>query len=27
VATFFGYWIGAARGGAQNTKRTFGVAD
>ena len=27
VATFFGYWIGAARGGGQNTKRTFGVAD
>jgi F0F1-type ATP synthase assembly protein I len=27
VATFFGYWIGAARRGGQNTKRTFGVAD
>ena len=27
VATFLGYWIGAARGGGQNTKRTFGVAD
>jgi F0F1-type ATP synthase assembly protein I len=27
VVTFFGYWIGAARGGGQNTKRTFGVAD
>ena len=27
VATFFGYWFGAARAGGQNTKRTFGVAD
>ena len=27
VATFFGYWAGAARKGGQNTKRTFGVAD
>ena len=27
VATFFGYWLGAARVGGQNTKRTFGVAD
>jgi F0F1-type ATP synthase assembly protein I len=27
VATFFGYWIGAARMAGQNTKRTFGVAD
>jgi len=27
VATFFGYWLGAARAGGQNTKRTFGVAD
>ena len=27
VATFFGYWIGAARAGGQNTKRTLGVAD
>ena len=27
VATFAGYWIGAARAAGQNTKRTFGVAD
>ena len=27
VATFFGYWFGAARAGGHNTKRTFGVAD
>jgi F0F1-type ATP synthase assembly protein I len=27
VATFFGYWFGAARTGGQNTKQTFGVAD
>jgi F0F1-type ATP synthase assembly protein I len=27
VATFFGYWFGAARAGGQNTKQTFGVAD
>jgi F0F1-type ATP synthase assembly protein I len=27
VATFFGYWLGAARTGGQDTKRTFGVAD
>jgi ATP synthase protein I len=27
VATFFGYWFGAARAGGRNTKRTFGVAD
>ena len=27
VATFFGYWLGAARAGGQDTKRTFGVAD
>lgn len=27
VATFFGYWFGAARAGGQNTKQTLGVAD
>jgi F0F1-type ATP synthase assembly protein I len=27
MATFFGYWFGAARLGGQKTKRTFGVAD
>jgi F0F1-type ATP synthase assembly protein I len=27
VATFFGYWFGAARSRGQTTKRTFGVAD
>lgn len=27
VATFFGYWFGAARSRGQTKKRTFGVAD
>ena len=27
VATFFGYWFGAARTRGRTTKRTFGVAD
>ena len=27
VATFFGYWFGAARCGGQKTKQTLGVAD
>lgn len=27
LATFAGYWFGAARAGGQNTKRTLGVAD
>ena len=27
VATFFGYWFGAARSRGRTTKRTFGVAD
>jgi len=27
VATFFGYWFGAARSRGQTMKRTFGVAD
>ena len=27
IATFAGYWFGAARAGGQNTKQTFGVAD
>jgi len=27
IATFAGYWFGAARTGGQNTKQTFGVAD
>ena len=27
VATFFGYWFGAARASGRRTKRTFGVAD
>jgi F0F1-type ATP synthase assembly protein I len=27
VATFFGYWFGAARTRGQNTKQTFGVGN
>lgn len=27
VATFFGYWFGAARARGQNTKQTFGVGN
>jgi ATP synthase protein I len=27
VATFFGYWFGAARSRGQNTKQTFGVGN
>jgi F0F1-type ATP synthase assembly protein I len=27
VATFFGYWLGAARPGGQKTKETFGVGN